>query len=100
VGFLGFLVPLIAIALAFDAVNGESNRRTMARLLAQPIYRDALLLGKFLAGLFTGKSQDAPQLGVGMNGRQMCTVHDSTPGFFLRKKPRSLLRGSSRWRWC
>jgi len=53
VGFLGFLVPLIAIALAFDAVNGEFNRRTMSRLLAQPIYRDALLLGKFLAGLFT-----------------------------------------------
>lgn len=53
VGFLAFLVPLIAIALAFDAVNGEFNQHTMARLLAQPIYRDALLFGKFLAGLFT-----------------------------------------------
>jgi ABC-2 type transport system permease protein len=53
VGFLGFLVPLIAIALAFDAVNGEFNGRTMSRLLAQPIYRDALLLGKFLAGMLT-----------------------------------------------
>ena len=53
VGFLGFLVPLIAIALGFDAVNGEFNRKTMSRVLAQPIYRDALLLGKFLAGLFT-----------------------------------------------
>ena len=53
VGFLGFLVPLIAIALGFDAVNGEFNRRTLSRVLAQPIYRDALLLGKFLAGLFT-----------------------------------------------
>lgn len=53
VGFLGFLVPLTAIALAFDAVNGEFNQRTMSRVLAQPIYRDALLLGKFLAGLFT-----------------------------------------------
>jgi len=53
VGFLGFLVPLISIALAFDAVNGEFNRRTLSRVLAQPIYRDALLLGKFLAGLFT-----------------------------------------------
>lgn len=52
-GFLGFLVPLLAIALAFDAINGEFNRRTMSRLLAQPIYRDALLLGKFLAGLLT-----------------------------------------------
>ncbi|MGQ9926555.1 MAG: ABC transporter permease [Chloroflexaceae bacterium] len=53
VGFLVFLVPIIAIALAFDAVNGELNARTMSRLLAQPIYRDALLLGKFLASLFT-----------------------------------------------
>jgi ABC-2 type transport system permease protein len=53
VGFLGFLVPLVAIALGFDAVNGEFNRRTLSRVLAQPIYRDALLLGKFLGGLFT-----------------------------------------------
>jgi len=53
VGFLSFLVPLIAIALAFDAINGEFNQRTLSRVLAQPIYRDALLLGKFLAGLFT-----------------------------------------------
>lgn len=53
VGFLGFLVPLIAIALGFDAVNSEFNQRTMSRVLAQPIYRDALLFGKFLAGLFT-----------------------------------------------
>lgn len=53
VGFLGFLVPLIAIALAFDAVNGEFNQRTLSRVLAQPIYRDALLFGKFLAGLLT-----------------------------------------------
>jgi ABC-2 type transport system permease protein len=53
VGFLAFLVPLIAIALAFDAVNSEFNQRTLSRILAQPIYRDALLFGKFLAGLFT-----------------------------------------------
>jgi ABC-2 type transport system permease protein len=51
IALLGFLIPLVAIALAFDAVNGEFNRRTMSRILAQPIYRDALLLGKFLAGL-------------------------------------------------
>lgn len=52
-GFLGFLVPLVAIALAFDAVNGEFSRHTVSRVLSQPIYRDALLLGKFLGGLFT-----------------------------------------------
>lgn len=50
-GFLGFLLPLVAIALGFDAVNGEYARRTMSRLLAQPIYRDAVLFGKFLGGL-------------------------------------------------
>jgi ABC-2 type transport system permease protein len=51
--FLGFLVPLVSIALGFDAVNGEHSRRTLSRVLAQPIYRDALLIGKFLAGLLT-----------------------------------------------
>jgi ABC-2 type transport system permease protein len=49
--FLGFLLPLLAIALGFDAVNGEFNRRTISRILAQPIYRDAVLFGKFLGGL-------------------------------------------------
>lgn len=53
VGFLGFLVPLIAIALGFDAVNSEFNRRTLSRILAQPVYRDAFLFGKFLSCLFT-----------------------------------------------
>jgi len=51
VAFLGFLLPLVGIALGFDAVNGEYNRRTMSRILSQPIYRDALLAGKFLGGL-------------------------------------------------
>ena len=53
IGLLGYLIPLVAIALSFDAVNGEFNRRTLSRILAQPIYRDALLLGKFLAGLLS-----------------------------------------------
>ena len=53
VAFLGFLIPIVAIALGFDAVNSEFNRRTMSRILAQPIYRDALLIGKFFAGLIT-----------------------------------------------
>ncbi|HWD57386.1 MAG TPA: ABC transporter permease [Stellaceae bacterium] len=50
---LGFLIPIVGIALAFDSVNGEFNRRTLSRVLAQPIYRDALLLGKFLAALLS-----------------------------------------------
>jgi ABC-2 type transport system permease protein len=53
VSFLSFLVPLIAIGLGFDAINGEHARRTLSRILSQPIYRDALLFGKFIAGLCT-----------------------------------------------
>jgi ABC-2 type transport system permease protein len=53
IGLLGFLIPLVAIALAFDSINGEFNRRTMSRVLAQPIYRDALLFGKFLGALLS-----------------------------------------------
>ena len=47
------LVPLVAIGLGFDLVNSEHNQRTLSRILSQPIYRDALLFGKFLAGLAT-----------------------------------------------
>ena len=50
---LSFLVPLVAIGLGFDLVNSEHSRRTLSRILSQPIYRDALLFGKFLAGLAT-----------------------------------------------
>ena len=48
---LAFVLPVMAIGLGFDAVNGEHNRRTLSRILAQPIYRDALLAGKFLAAI-------------------------------------------------
>ena len=48
--FVGFFGPLLALALGFDAVNSERSRGTLARILAQPIYRDALINGKFFAG--------------------------------------------------
>jgi ABC-2 type transport system permease protein len=51
VAILGFVIPVMAIGMGFDAINGEHNRRTLSRILAQPIYRDALLAGKFLAGI-------------------------------------------------
>jgi ABC-2 type transport system permease protein len=51
--FLCFLIPIVSIALGFDSVNSEFNGKTMSRILAQPIYRDALLFGKFMAGLTT-----------------------------------------------
>src|SRR3984957_19751430 len=53
VALLSFLVPLVSIGLGFDLVNSEHNQRTLSRVLSHPIYRDALLFGKFLAGLAT-----------------------------------------------
>src|SRR3954454_12602703 len=53
VTFIGFLGPLVGLALGFDAINGEQARGTLSRLLAQPIYRDSVINGKFLAGLTT-----------------------------------------------
>lgn len=48
-----FFVPIVGISLGFDAINEERNNGTMSRLLSQPIYRDAVINGKFLAGIVT-----------------------------------------------
>ncbi len=48
-----FLVPIVGIALGFDAINDERNSGTLSRLLSQPIFRDAVINGKFLAGVIT-----------------------------------------------
>lgn len=46
-----FLVPLIALLLAYDAIVGEVDRGTMALLLAYPVARWQVLLGKFVGHL-------------------------------------------------
>src|SRR3989338_435342 len=51
--FLGLLGPLVGIMLGFDAISGEYARGTLSRVLSQPIYRDSLINGKFIAGLTT-----------------------------------------------
>lgn len=48
---IGFLGPLLGIAFGFDGVNGERSEKTLPRLLAQPIHRDDVINGKFVAGL-------------------------------------------------
>lgn len=50
--FLSIMGPLVGLSMGFDAINGEQNSGTMTRLLAQPIYRDDVINGKFLARLF------------------------------------------------
>ncbi|MFC1901559.1 ABC transporter permease [Chloroflexota bacterium] len=51
--FVGLFVPIIGIALGFDAINSERSNGTLSRLLSQPVYRDSVINGKFLAGVVT-----------------------------------------------
>ena len=53
VWIVSFLGPLLGIAFGFDAVNGERTQGTLPRLLSQPIHRDDVINGKFVAGLST-----------------------------------------------
>lgn len=50
VSFIALLGPFVGLALGFDAINSEQNSGTLNRLLSQPIYRDSVINGKFLAG--------------------------------------------------
>lgn len=52
-GFVGIVAPLLGIALSFDAINAERSDGTLPRLVAQPIHRDDVITGKFVAGLAT-----------------------------------------------
>jgi ABC-2 type transport system permease protein len=53
VQFIAFFGPLIGIITGFDAINRERNHRTLTKLVSQPIFRDAVINGKFLAGVIT-----------------------------------------------
>jgi Cu-processing system permease protein len=46
-----FLVPLIALLLSYDAIVGEAERGTLALLLAYPVRRWQILVGKFAGHL-------------------------------------------------
>src|SRR5918997_1242846 len=51
VSFIAFLGPLLGIAFGFDGINGERSEGTLPRLVSQPIHRDDVINGKFVAGL-------------------------------------------------
>jgi len=46
-----YLVPLLALLMAFDAVAGEVERGTLSLILTYPVSRAEILAGKFLAHL-------------------------------------------------
>jgi len=45
-----FFGPIVGLALGFDAINKERTSGTLSVLLSQPIFRDSVINGKFLAG--------------------------------------------------
>ncbi|RLA83976.1 MAG: ABC transporter [Deltaproteobacteria bacterium] len=51
--FLAFFAPLLGVIFGFDAINSEFSQRTVSRILAQPLHRDAWINGKFLAAFVT-----------------------------------------------
>ncbi len=53
IAFIPFFIPIIGIIFGFDAINSEKNSGNLSRVLSQPIYRDSVINGKFLAGITT-----------------------------------------------
>jgi ABC-2 type transport system permease protein len=53
VQFVAFFGPLIGIVLGFDAINRERGEGTLIKIISQPIFRDSVINGKFLAGVTT-----------------------------------------------
>jgi ABC-2 type transport system permease protein len=43
--------PILGLALGFDAINRERSNGSLSVLLSQPIFRDSIINGKFLAGV-------------------------------------------------
>ena len=61
-----YLVPLMALLLAFDAIAGEVERGTIQLVLASPISRTSLIAGKFLGHLIVLGA--AVTIGYGLAG--------------------------------
>lgn len=49
---MALMGPFIGIFMGFDAINSERTEGTLNRLVSQPLYRDQIIISKFLAGLF------------------------------------------------
>ncbi len=68
-----FLVPLIAMLLAYDAIVGEIDRGTMALLLSYPVSRWQIMVGKFVGHLVV--LTVATTVGYGSAGIALQWVH-------------------------
>jgi Cu-processing system permease protein len=73
-----YLVPLIALLLAFDAVAGEVDRGTLQLVLATRISRSGFLIGKFLGHLVVLAL--AIVLGYGIAGAIVLAISGGSTG--------------------
>lgn len=72
-----FLIPLIALLLAYDAVVGEHEAGTLLLLLTYPLSRTQLLLGKFLGHALILAA--ATGLGFGVAGGVIALAAEGVP---------------------
>lgn len=82
---MALIGPFVGLILGFDAINSERMSGTLNRLVSQPIYRDSIIIGKFLAsttlivvmvfstGILVG-SVGFLALGIRPNGEQLLRV--------------------------
>jgi ABC-2 type transport system permease protein len=61
---IAFFGPLIGLALGFDAINKEIIGGTLSLILGQPIYRDSVINGKFLASATALATLTAGMVGI------------------------------------
>ncbi|MDA8251963.1 MAG: ABC transporter permease subunit [Rhodospirillales bacterium] len=78
-----FLLPLIALLLSFDAIVGEMERGTLGLLLAYPVARWQVIVGKFLGHVAI--LAIATGIGYGAAGAAIALASDSGDwdAFFL-----------------
>ncbi len=50
ISIIAFFGPIIGFVLSFDAINREFSTGTIGNILSQPVHRDSVINGKFLAG--------------------------------------------------
>lgn len=75
-----YLVPLIALALSYEAFAGERERGTMPLLLTYPVSRFEIIAGKFVAQFLTLAA--AVAAGYGLTALALWLSGDTSPAGF------------------
>jgi ABC-2 type transport system permease protein len=71
--FIGFLLPILSLSFATEALGGEREGRTLVWLLTRPLPRSSIYLAKFLALL-------PWSLGLTMGGFALLCIVAGSPG--------------------